>query len=137
MDYPLEISFGQNGKINSPTSQKDNQFYYYSYAEPYITVIMPLHPAESDVNPVADLQLRYNLCHLTVNAFKCDATKCKNSEGMIGRCVHYAGYSYRFLGKIINDSTMNLQMILTDWDKNDPKKLNYEVVRDVNLIRKK
>jgi hypothetical protein len=133
--YPAEISFLANGVVNEPTSDEKLKTphppYYYSYDEPYITVCMGV---TDDCKSVEEWQKKYNLCHLTIDNWKCDSLKCKSSAP--NSDIRYGCISrYRFLGKVEGD-TMHLQMI-TIISEHPRYGDTIFVNRNVHLVRKK
>ena len=116
ISYPVEIYFLANGIISEPTADvlpMGKQHYYYSYAEPYVTITMCLGgPCENNCSEfsVAELQKKWDLCPLKIDDYKCDPLKCKNNSAgndlNLTKCVN----NYRFLGKVDGD-VMHLQAI--------------------------
>ena len=120
---PVEISFLENGKIYEPAGDHGDQPYFYSYNEPYITIISI--PQAHIFESVAEMQDELNLCPLTIDDYKCDPLKCNPKHGgNYLRCNNH----YWYVGKVDGDA-MHLQQIR----KPDPGK--YVIWRDVHLVK--
>ena len=134
VSYPVEISFLENGKIYEPTDSFHFQYYYYSYTEPYVTIGM--FTFNSEPHSVAELQKSYNLCHLTIDDYRCDCSKCQFKDTSISTSIDQYRHRckctsfYWFLGKVYGDTMHLHKAFIGDDDE-------HVIYRDVYLIRRR